>query len=468
MSGARPLSPSENPGLRDLVQEERPMASVARLPVSRNTCGRRRRAAAPLPALAFALLCVLGLPRVAAAQIQRNPTGVNVDASGATTVFITFGNLLGKVPVEATWCGEIIPAAPDIGFRCAPGTIFGQLPLRLDQSRFSGEDGFTDIMSIPPSVARRAYQAAARGEASDFFYVRRFVDPNGVEPDEYVFVTCRMTGGGARTPFSLTDVSISFDGEDPVLSIPSDEVPPPLRATIAYTGTGTLQGRWEVVFPGEEPPTPEDLLTEATLPEELRGTQKRFTELARFNVFLPPGEEFVLEGPDPEQIPTHMDGLYLLLLRIEATADKEGDSNLAAAGAGQGLVHAGAVAGFPLPPLRYYVGSARAMGPASAGLGLLLPEEDAELSPEDPVTFTWAPARAATLYRLIVEDENGNEVLAALLRPGAEMYRAPSWFAGRLGPSGVFHWQIAALDAEGRTLERTPWRRGRLAQTEGR
>jgi hypothetical protein len=30
-----------------------------------------------------------------AAQIQRNPTGVNVNATGPTTVFITFGNLDG-------------------------------------------------------------------------------------------------------------------------------------------------------------------------------------------------------------------------------------------------------------------------------------------------------------------------------------------------------------------------------------
>ena len=36
-------------------------------------------------------------------QIQRNPTGVNVNANGATTVFITFGNLEGYVPVEAIW-----------------------------------------------------------------------------------------------------------------------------------------------------------------------------------------------------------------------------------------------------------------------------------------------------------------------------------------------------------------------------
>src|SRR5690606_9859943 len=100
------------------------------------------------------------------AQIERHPTGVNVNAMGATTVFLTFGNLNGKVPVEAMWCGALESALPEIGQRCDPATIFGHLPVRHDLSRASGIDGFTDIMSIPPSVARRAYQAAARGDAS--------------------------------------------------------------------------------------------------------------------------------------------------------------------------------------------------------------------------------------------------------------------------------------------------------------
>ena len=95
-----------------------------------------------------------------AAAISRDPNGVNVNAQGATTVFITFGALNQQVPVEATWCGELIPAAPDIGFKCDPATLFGRLPLRVDQSRLNG-NVFTDIMSIPPSVARRAWQAAA-------------------------------------------------------------------------------------------------------------------------------------------------------------------------------------------------------------------------------------------------------------------------------------------------------------------
>ena len=152
---------------------------------------------------ATALVLALALAQPATAQISRHPTGVNVSAQGATTVFLTFGNLDGYVADEALWCGELIPANPDIGSMCDPATIFGSLPLRVDLSRTSGEDGFTDIMSIPPSVARRAYQAAADGATSSFFYVRRFIDPSGVGPDQYVTVTCRLSGGGARVPFSL-------------------------------------------------------------------------------------------------------------------------------------------------------------------------------------------------------------------------------------------------------------------------
>ncbi|MBT8403093.1 MAG: hypothetical protein KJP18_04480, partial [Gemmatimonadetes bacterium] len=69
----------------------------------------------------FAVAAVL-CASPSSAQIQRHPTGVNVNATGATTVFLTFGNLEGYVPVEALWCGELIPASPDLGNRCDPGT----------------------------------------------------------------------------------------------------------------------------------------------------------------------------------------------------------------------------------------------------------------------------------------------------------------------------------------------------------
>ena len=81
------------------------------------------------------------------AAINRDPNGVNVNSQGATTVFITFGGLRNQVPAEAFWCGELMTAAPDIGTKCTPTSIFGRLPLRYDQSRLS-TGTFTDIRTL--------------------------------------------------------------------------------------------------------------------------------------------------------------------------------------------------------------------------------------------------------------------------------------------------------------------------------
>lgn len=423
--------------------------------------------AARLRAVLVALALVTATSTVNA-QIRRDPNGVNVNAQGATTVFITYGNLQGMISIEAEWCGELLPAAPAVGLRCDPGTVFGRLPARYNLSRPSGDDGFTDIMSIPPSVARRAYQAAEAGAISSFYYVRRFADPLGARPDEYVVVTCRMTGGGARTPFSLVDVRLAFDTEDPVLSVAHGKIPPRFSAKIAYNGTGRLRGRWEVVFPGEEPPSAVDLLTEATLPAELRGSQRRFTELGRFNVFLPPTGEFTLPGPDPERMPTELTGLHQIVLRIEAADEKEGDSNLATAGAGAGVVHSGGVAGFPIPPLRYYVGSGTSIGAAArAGTFVLLhPDDEADVTEHAPV-FTWSALPGVAVYRLEIEDDAGTRVLEALLPTETRAYRTPSWFAERLSAPS-FRWRVSGINALGRTLASTPWRSAQLSGTDPR
>jgi hypothetical protein len=383
--------------------------------------------------------------------IKVNPDGVNVNASGTTVVFLTFGPVVNRVPAEGCWCGELMPATPGIGLKCNPATILGCLPARNDFSTRSGNQGFTDIMSIPPSVSRRAYQAAQEGAESSFSYVRRFVSLAG-GPDEFVAVTCRMSGGGARTPFALTDVKLSFKSDKPIMLVKSGEKLPGIKAEIAYNGTGRLRGRWEAVVPGDELPSVSDLLTEASLPIEQRGLQKRYTQIERFNVFLPPGSKYVLEGPDPSKLPSRVEGPYLLLLRIEATDDKEGDSNLTVVGAGQGVVHGGAVAGFPLPPLRYFVGS----GIDSGQLSLRLPEENAAQPRDRPVDFTWSESAEAAFYRIEVATSGGTAILSALVLPGRATYRAPSWLKDRSGRE--LRWRVVALDQAGNTRAATEWR----------
>ena len=415
----------------------------------------------PLALLGLLLLGPAGLAGPAAAQIRVDPPGVNVNAQSATTVFLTFGGLRpDQTPVEAFWCGELIPApAPAIGMQCDPGTLFGQLPLRYDRSLVQGP-AFSDVMSIPPSVSRRAYQAAVDGQNSAFFYVRRFVSSSG-GPDEYVAVTCRLSSGGARTPFALTEVAVRFDVETPILYVRPGETPPAFEAEIAYNGTGRLQGRWEIVAPGEEPPAEHDLLTEATLPPEERGTQRRFTQLARFNEYLPPSGRFTLAGPDPKSLPTEAEGSYSILLRIEASNDREAESSRELAGAGDGVVRAGAVAGFPMPVLRYVVtrggGSELAERTGSGEVAPLEPVEGAAVPPGVAIVFRWSEDGRASYYRLEVVDSAEQPILAAMLPAGALDYRSPPWISERAA-AGPVRWRVVALDLGGEAVRQTAWR----------
>jgi hypothetical protein len=113
-----------------------------------------------------------------------------------------------------------------------------------------------------------------------------------------------------------------------------------------YNGVGQLRGRWEVVMPGEELPSPNDLLTEATLPPEERGTQRRYAQLERFSIPLMPNGKYLLAGPDPARLPHDVEGTYYVL---PASRPRRRCRFNRAMGAGIGVLHNGAVAGFPCP-----------------------------------------------------------------------------------------------------------------------
>ena len=396
----------------------------------------------------LALILALALSMESGAITGRNPTGVNVKSTGATTVFITFQGLAGgQSAVEAFWCGDVTAQG-------VVATILGSLPLRNNQSRVSGTGGntdFTDIMTIPPSVARRAFQEALRGRSSEFFYVRRFQNPT-----QFVTVTCRMAGGGARVPLALTDVRMNFHSKErkrPIFTVGYDQPLPQFSADIRYNGSGRLRGRWEVLRPGDIEPSPRDLLTEATLPIEDRGLQRRYTLLKRFEVFLPPTGQFSLPGPRRIAPPTTGGGLYKILLRIEATDDKEGDS---VTGAGF-AVNSGGVAGFPLPTLPYFVGTPEEISPLQAPqrhVALMLPGDNARLEPR-PVEFSWVDVPSTAFYRLEVKDDQGT-VVAALVKRETTTYSAPPWLQDRVGVP--LRWRVIAQNAQGESIGASPWR----------
>jgi hypothetical protein len=243
------------------------------------------------------------------------------------------------------------------------------------------------------------------------------------------------------------------------LFVKSGEQLPRVAAEISYTGSGRLIGRWELVKPGEEPPEQRDLLTEATLPIEERGTQKRYTQMSRFNLYLPPTGKIVLPGPEIWRVDESLNGLYQILLRIEASDDKNGDTNLAAVGAGPGVVHGGAVAGFALPVLKYYVsnGAAPTTTVIADTLFQLGPDDQIVLATTGHVDFSWSVIANAVSYRFEVEDMQSAPVISAIVPAGVGSYRAPSWIQAKVG-TRVVRWRVTAFDSAGHELARTDWR----------
>ena len=406
----------------------------------------------------FAITFLLFAGLTATGQtIQVNPTGVNVNAQNPTTVFLTFGQIpAGYVPAEALWCGQIAVIPPALGPQCVPGTNYGSLPARFDLSRGSGSSGMTDIMSIPSSVVRRAFQVGASGGDAGFFYVRRFISTLG-GPDQYVAVTCRMGAGGARTPFSLIDVEYVSLTDEPIVFLKRGEKLPIIGVDIRHNGTGRLKGRWELVLPGEEIPTEKDLLTEGTLPIEERANQRRYTQVERFNHFLPPTGKFRLELKNTANLPLTADGQYLLLLRIEVVDDKEGDSNLAAVGVGPGVVNSGAVAGFPMPTFKFFVrGGSNGDWDAN---GLIGPSADSVLA--GPLIFTWRPFEGAAFFRVEFLEAGSEPRFQALLPSSQTIYRAPPWLGTKFTEK-AFRWRVIAIDERGMKVGETGLRAARL------
>lgn len=416
-------------------------------------------------AAAGLLAALLATPGAAINAV--NPTGVVVRSNAPNTVFITFQGLEpNERAVEALWCGTVQPGivagSVSSSDPCVPGTLFGRLPLNFDRARSTqgvGQRNFSDVMVIPASVVRRAVQEGIEGKNSDFFYVRHFTGGSG--GDKWVVVTCRLGAGGARTPLSLIDVKVSFAGQaDPaqLFVLRSGERLPRLSAEIQYNGAGQLKGRWELVRPGDSEPDASDLLTEATLPLEMRATQKRYLTLARFSQFLVPNGVTHVDGPDPALLDTQVEGPYQVLLRVEATDDREANTEIG----GGAIVKTGGVAGFPMPTLRYFVGHVARAGASTVGTAagegsrveLMLPLSNAVLDAARNPTFDWIELPGAASYRIDIESE-GRAVAISTVQ-GTRYAPPPGWLATRVRTDAV--WRVTALNAAGQPIGSSPER----------
>lgn len=300
---------------------------------------------------------------LASADILRDPIGVNVSAARPMSLTVRFATSDGAkfTTDQALFCFKQLANG-----QCDPSAILGRLPKSRDLGSTNVPTSrITDVMTIPYSVIRSTLAIAQQVDFSDFFYVRRFVpEPGadigaGINQVVYQKVTCHLAGP-ARVPLSLTKVSL-FAREDfrndPVklIRLSKDNLSNgQLYATVEHTGTGTIEGWWEIRRPGEPSIREIDLLPQAALPPSERGLQNRYYRLKRFRGKATTAGLVVIEGPKYSELPTEISGRHDILLRFSAGRGRENRARLNITGE-PANVFSGAVAGFRIPFLEYHV-----------------------------------------------------------------------------------------------------------------
>jgi hypothetical protein len=173
-------------------------------------------------------------------------------------------------------------------------------------------------------------------------------------------------------------------------------------------------------------------------------------------VFLPPVGRTIIPGPESQSIEKTVDGMYLLLFRVEAAEDGLNRSNLQTVNAGQGTLDSGGVAGFAMPVMRYYVGTGGVaqIDEFNAVPNDLAPADLAEFGASQSVTFTWPSTPQAKFYRLLIESESGVELHSAILLRDTHSYRAPSWLL-KNAPTDLLRWRVVSFDVKGVKVNET-------------
>lgn len=386
------------------------------------------------------------------------PRTVLAATSTPTSALVTYrfaANTAGVNALDAVFCTQLVGGMPPLGATstnpCSPGSEIARYRTQQRAFQVTQNGPFVsearESMVVPLPVVQQAYQHARAGGNAVFYFVRRF------EPESYAVVEVRLAGNSAAMPINLYDVRLGFagpaGGEQPVAFVHRGEALPPLKATLFYTGAGLLRGTWEIVEPGQVEPEEFDLLPGANISAGDRARQRRYTVIERFEQYLPATGRFDIVVPDTRRFLTRTDGAYRVILRIEPELAITTGGDIALAGGG---------AVFPMPTLRYFVGSQRSIAPTLHVRPLAVQGPAAGDVYRDGALprFAWQAFAGARYFRVEIADESGAIVYSAMERAGSRRYEPPAALRSLAG-SGIVRWRIVALSPELDVIGASAW-----------
>ena len=358
--------------------------------------------------------------------------------------------------VEALWCGELLSATPAVGLHCDPATAVRPTSRRDTTFREQVADEL-HRRHVDSRVGRAAaYQAAQRGATSTFFYVRRF-DSTAAGPTNTSPSRADSPAAARESPFSLTDVHLEFDGDDGCRS----------------SSPVSCHRRFRRVSPTTAP----DALSvdgRSFCPEK---TRRRFRPAHRS--IASPGRTWIATAihaaraiqhfsaarrtrhasrADLHRLPTSVEGTYRVLLRIEATDDREGDSNLDDAGAGtrnRAQRRGGWISPSGASLRRRRRGRAHPDRRTSAPFASVAARRRQR---ERGAAARGVDGRARDVRSFLpcrIRDTRRSAAVRRLLPRSARRYEAPWWIVERSAATGI-RWRVTGLTRTARTSVRPP------------
>lgn len=233
-----------------------------------------------------------GLAQAGISSVTPSPSQRNVALASSTSFTATWNvvrnNLPSTFPPGATVTsvqGKFTNIDNTVTYGVVPATLSQTRPLVGPSTTFV----FTERVRVPAEVAYRAYKSGAMA----VYYNRAFSD-DGFTSSSFIGVVKLNITGSSAAGFSLSRLSLRFD-DDTALRVVDKGAKLRAYADVTYTGTGLLQGAWEIA----EPPT--------TLGKPIYQT----LQLVR-RMLVGSGQERIYAPP----LPTGTRGFYLLRLRV--------------------------------------------------------------------------------------------------------------------------------------------------------
>ncbi len=124
------------------------------------------------------------------------------------------------------------------GMFMANGAVIGEALTPVNVSIRNGTGRANETLNIPVAVTRRAEDLGA----SRITYVRTFAGPDVSITGQAEIIATTEAGAG----FRVTRLQLYFENNRAEITVKRNQPPPKLYADIRFTGSGLLQGYWEV------------------------------------------------------------------------------------------------------------------------------------------------------------------------------------------------------------------------------